>query len=244
MSKSAKINLSNLNLHQKQIPFPPISPELQLVLQRIADDVVESLGCVGSFVATLEWDNALPIRAYATIFNNKLIHQLEDKLGVSIIGPKAVTYLDQEKHKDNLSVQAVSGNDGHPEKYVVSDRLYDLFRPIVNKPLSDMAQKLLGIKQVIAVPFFLEDELVGNLFAATKYKFTQRDIDFLTAFGYQAASAIQSQRHLTETQALERVILALQSSMTDETQILQTVVEAVVHKTRLRRSNFSYFRRW
>jgi hypothetical protein len=148
-------------------------------LQRIVDDVVEGLGCVGAFVATLEPNNTLPVQAYSVDIAPGLLRQLETKLGVDVIGPKSIAYLDDTKFKDNLSIRAVKGIEGRPEKFVISDQLYDLFRPVVNKTLSDLAQKLIGIKQVIAVPFFLEEEVVGNLFAATRNNFSKRYIEFL-----------------------------------------------------------------
>ncbi len=223
------LNQNSNNEEQSSPNIPEISPDLQTLIQRVVDDVVTHLGCVGAMVATLEPENTMPVRAYAIDIPAGLLKQLESKLGATVIGPRSVSYLDDKSFKDNLSVRAVKGVNDRPQ-IVVSDKLYDLFRPVVNKPLSDLAQKLSGIKQVIAVPFFLEDEVVGNLFAASRSIFSQRDIDFLTAFGRQAAIAIQSQRHLTETQALERVILALQAKITDETQILQTIVDAVVYK--------------
>lgn len=198
-------------------------------MQRIVDDVVAGLGCVGAMVATLEMDNSLPVRAYSVNFAPSLLKYLEDKLGVGLIGPRSVAYLDHKKYKDNLSVRAVSGPTGKPE-VMVSDRLYDLFRPVVSKPLSDIAQRLTEINQVAAVPFSIGNEVVGNLFAASRQAFSPREIDFLTAFGSQAATAIQTQRYLTEMRALERVILAMQASITSETQVLQLVVDTVVQR--------------
>jgi signal transduction histidine kinase len=229
MSSSSEIQFFEQDYLNQIETVYDISPDLQILLQHVVDDVVSRLGCIGAMVATLESDNTMPVRAYAVDIATGLFHQLESKLGTTPIGPKSVSYLDDPKFKDNLSVRAVRGDNGKPE-IVVSDRLHDLFRPVVNKPLSDIAQSLSGIKQVIAVPFFLENEVVGNLFAAARKEFSSQDIDFLTAFGRQAAIAIKSQRHLTETQALERVILALQTNITDETQVLQTVVDAVVQK--------------
>ncbi len=215
---------------QSSQAFPPISPELQTVLQHIVDDVVANLGCVGAIVATLEPDNSLPVRAYSVGFASSLLNQLEDQVGgISLVGPEAVAYLDDPKFKDNLSVRAIQSEQGRPE-IIISNKLYDLFRPVVNKSLSDLVQRLIGINQVAAVPFFIRDEVVGNLFAATRDEFSIRDIKFLTAFGNQAASALQSQRRLLKIQALERIILALQTNIADETQILQTVVDAVVQK--------------
>jgi GAF domain-containing protein len=66
---------------------------------------------------------------------------------------------------------------------------------VVTKPLSDLAQKLTGIRQVVAVPFFIEDEVVGNLFVATRRaKFTAREEGILTTFGQQAAVGIRNAR--------------------------------------------------
>ncbi len=209
--------------------IPDISPELQAVLQNIVDDVVRMVGCVGAMVAPLEEGNCLRVRAYAVDIEQGLVDHLEKTLGVHMLGPKSVAYLEDEKFKDNLSVRAVKGRDG-PPGVIVSDSLYDLFRPIVDRSLSDLAQRLTGIKQVIAVPFFLEDEVVGNLFVAARQAFSDRDIEFLVAFGRQAATAIQSQNRLMETQALERVIFSLQTHITNETQVMQTIVDAVVHR--------------
>jgi len=208
---------------------PDISPELQAVLQNIVDDVVRTLNCVGAMVAPLEGGNCLRVRAYAVDVEQSLVDHLEKTLGVSIIGPKSAAYLDDDKFKDNLSVRAVRSADG-PPGVIVSDSLYDLFRPVVDRSLTDLAQRLTNIRQVATVPFFLGDEVVGNLFVAARQEFSQRDIDFLIAFGRQAAIAIQSQNRLVETQALERVILALQSHITDETQVMQIIVDAVVHE--------------
>jgi signal transduction histidine kinase len=210
--------------------IPDLPPALQATLQRIVDDVVNSLGCVGAMVATLETNNSLPVRAYSVSLAPDLLKQLENRLGISFVGPKSVAYLDDRKFKDNLCYRAVTGNGDLPERYVVSDRLYDLFRPVVNRSLSDLAQRLTGIKQVIAVPFFLEDEVVGNLFAAARSEFSTRDIDFLTAFGHQAATAVQSQRRLAEAQALESIIFDLQTSLTDENRAFKIITDAVVFK--------------
>lgn len=205
-----------------------ISPGLQVSLQHIVDDVVTGLGCVGAMVATLEPNNTLPVRAYSVDIAPNLVKQLESKLGLSFIGPKSVAYLDDKKFQDNLGVRAVKGKNGQPEKFIVSNSLYDLFRPVVSKPLSRVAQQATGIKQVIAIPFFLEDEVVGNLFAAARMEFSPRDIDFLTTFAHQAATAIQSQRRLAEAQALEGIIFDLQASLTDENRAFKIITDAVV----------------
>jgi len=59
---------------------PPTSDELQTVLQRVVDDVVSGLNCVGAMVATLEMDNSLPVRAYSVNIAPNLLAHLEDLL--------------------------------------------------------------------------------------------------------------------------------------------------------------------
>lgn len=208
--------------------FPPISPQLQSVLQNVVDDMVGRLGYAGALVATLEEGNALPVRAFAIDFDSKLLNQLESSLGVSLVGPESVAFLDDVKYEENISVRAVQAFKNRSENYVIGKSLYDLFRPVISKVPADMAQHMLGIKQLIAMPFVLDGEPVGNLIAAKRGEFTNQDIEYLTIYSRQAALAFQSQRHLAETNALERIILALQVKMTDETEVLQLIVDAVV----------------
>ena len=219
-----------LNQVVSHTAFPEISPRLQAVLQQIVTDVVSRLGCVGAMVTTLERGNALPVRAYSMRFAPALLEKLEAEAGISLIGPEACVYLDDPRFRHNLSVRAVSPEGGRPERFLLTNHLADLFVPIVSQEFADAAQRMTGIRQLIALPFFIEGEAVGNLFAATREAFNQRDIDFLTAFGQQAANAVQAQRQLDQTRALERVVLELQSQITDETRILQVMVDALVDK--------------
>jgi GAF domain-containing protein len=216
------LNMNNSDQHTAGTTSPgqnraaEISAELQTILQGIVDDVVSGLGCVGALVATLEMDNSLPVRAYAVDLAPGLLEKVENRLRVKLVGPDSVVYLDDKRFADNLSVRALQGQAGTPQ-VMISDELFDLFRPGIAKAVADVAQQMTGIKQVVAVPIFIGDEVVGNLAAASRETFSDRDIDFLTAFSSQAATAIQSRRYLTEMRALERVILSLQASITNET---------------------------
>ncbi len=177
------------------------------VLQAIVDAVVQDLGYAGAIVATMEAGNALPVRAYAVDIPLSLLQQLEKRAGVSLLGPKAVVFLDDEKYKDNLSVRAVKGGEnGRPHQYLISTKLYDLFRPVIQRPIADLAQRVIGIKQVIAVPFFLEGATVGNLFVATRRNtFTEREISVLTAFAQQAAVGIRNARLYHEAEQQRQI---------------------------------------
>lgn len=207
---------------------PKISPDLQEVLQQIANDVVNRLGCLGAMVATLEQGNVLVLRAYelsnalADLQDSSQLNQIDD------LGPGTLFKLKEPTHQENLAVKAVMGNDDSAHASLISDSLYDLFVPYLQREGADALQKAVGVQQVIAIPFQLYGDVVGSLMAAAAERFTPRDVEFLDAFGRQAATAIQNQRRLESMQALERIILRLQAHMTSETEVLQAIVDAVV----------------
>ena len=209
-------------------PIPEISPQLQTVLQQIADDAVNRFGCVGALVATLEHGTALPVRAYAVNMLPERRAQFEENVGIRLIGPEAVVYLNDRKHRNNLSVKAFNGASGSPQQYLISDSLHELLRPLVDKTTAEIIQQELGIEQVVAIPFTLNSEVVGNLFGSAQSKFTSKDIESLTQLGQRAAAAIQNERDLIAMRALERVIFKLQSKMTEETEVLQAIVDSMV----------------
>ncbi|MEE8390122.1 MAG: hypothetical protein V3S14_04910, partial [Anaerolineae bacterium] len=181
------------------------------ILQRIAEGVVSDLGYAGAMVATYEPDNSLPVRAVyvdPNLATMEQIHQWEKEVSqysahvVSITDPDiARVFVYEDGYKDNLSVRAFKAGG-----IVISDDLYDLFTPIAplaSRPVVKGIQQALGIRQVIAVPFFLETfagaqltrEIVGNLFAATRSKkFGGGEIKLLKAFGQQAAAGLRNAR--------------------------------------------------
>lgn len=182
-----------------------MTDEIQ-VLQTIVDAVVYELGYEGAMVATLENGNSLPVRAYALDDTPQILAHLESKAGMSLLSPKSVVYLDKSRYQANLSVRAVKGIDGRPQKFLTSDHLYDLLRPFVTRSLADFAQRMLGIRQVIAAPFFVEDEVVGNLFVASRRDhFSSWETSLLTTFSQQAAAGIRNARLYREAEEQRRI---------------------------------------
>ena len=176
------------------------------VLQTIVQGVVEDFGYTGAMVATLEDGRALPVRAYAVDLDPAIVAAMEQAVGIGLLGPHAVVYLDDDQYRENLSVRAVTGLNGRPQKYLVSDQLYDLFRPLVNADLAQQAQDAMGIRQVIAVPFFQVDEVIGNLFVTTnKAQFTEWEISLLTALGQHAAAGLRNARLFQEMSEQRRI---------------------------------------
>ena len=96
---------------------------------------------------------------------------------------------------------------------MVSDDLFDLFTPVLpslTKPFIAQYQRKLGIKQVISVPFFLDDEFVGNLFAGTRSsQFAAWEIDSLRTFGYQAAAGLRNARLYDQAEARQEAAVIL-----------------------------------
>ncbi len=209
---------------------------LEETLHQIVQDVVEALGYIGSMVATYEHGDTLPVQAvyvdpqYATMKQIQSWEREVSKLTrrpIKLTDPKvARTLRYDDAYRDNLSIQAAEA--GQP---VTSDNLYDLFVPIappVTQPFVRGIQKALRIKQVIAVPFFIGEEMVGNLFAAKQTPITDTDIRVLSAFGRQAAAAIQSARQALQLEVAHDLIYIIQANLENEALILQRIVEGVV----------------
>jgi len=208
--------------------IPKISPKLQAVLEQIVNDVVAHMDCIGAMVATLEHGLELVVRAYATAFDVNLLEESPAFANFARLGPGAVLPLQEADYADNLAVQAVLGRDGRANSFLVSHDLAGLFSPLISANDARVLQEKAGIEQVIVLPFTLHGEVVGCLFTVFSRDLSDRQINTLQAFGRQAASVIQNQRRLEAMQALERIVLRLQARMTDEDEVLQTIVNSVV----------------
>lgn len=217
---------------------------LDAMLQSIVEDVVDVLGYTGAMVATYEHGDALPVRAF---YVDPRLASLEDiahwERQISrLVGRDiritdarvARVYIHEEKYAGNLSVRAAKA--GGP---ALSDELYDLFRPIAppaSRPIVRGIQRALGIRQVIAVPFFLEAEvagqatreMVGNLFAAKRTRISEQDQLLLSAFGRQAAAAIDSERRRLQIEIAQKMTYHVQTSLHDEEGIYEWIAKGVV----------------
>lgn len=217
---------------------------LEATIQQIVHDVVTALGYAGAMVATYEQGDSLPVRALyvdPSLATEEQIHKWEKEVSryserlVSITDPAiARVFVYQSEYKNNLSVRAFRA-----DRPVISNDLYDLFTPIAplaSRPVVKGIQQALGIQQVIAVPFFLETsadsqmerEIVGNLFAVKRGEISRQDELILSAFGRQAAAAIESERRRLHIQVAQEIVFEMQSRLQHEEQILQRIAEGVV----------------
>ncbi|HET91785.1 MAG TPA: HAMP domain-containing histidine kinase [Chloroflexi bacterium] len=217
---------------------------LEATLHQIVYDVVTALGYAGAMVATYEQGDSLPVRALyvdPALATAEQIRRWEDEISQYTARPVSITdpaiarvYVYQAECQANLSVRAFKA-DG----LVISDDLYDLFTPVAplaTRPVVKGIQEALGIQQVVAVPFFLETaidgrterEMVGNLFAAKRGPISERDELVLSAFGRQAAAAIESERRRLQIEVAQEIVFEVQHGLQDEGQIIQRIAEGVV----------------
>ncbi len=220
---------------------------LGITFNRIAEDIVESLGYVGAMVALLEEDGALPVYAFYVdpdLATMEQVIQWEDRISkvlrrpISISDPElARVHVHDKQYRDNLSVQAF-----HSKKPLVKNDLFSLFTPVIppNKLtksiVNGIIQPALGIKEVVAVPFFLdslngkEPEIVGNLFAAKRTPISPQDIQILISFGRHAAAAIEiERRRLQVLQVAKHLTTEIQTKIRKEENMLQQIAEGVVN---------------
>lgn len=178
------------------------------ILQRIVSGVVADLGYVGAAVATHEPGGALPLRVFdidhqlisaeqIQSWQAELTRLTPDRKPLFTNADFVRVYINEEQYQDNLSVRAY--RSGKPER---TNDLFSLLTPMVSeaaRPFVRGVQQALGVQEVVAVPFFIEQvvdgavqrEFVGNLFAATRAKqFSHGEIELLQAFGQQAAAGL------------------------------------------------------
>jgi signal transduction histidine kinase len=187
----------------------------EVVLKRIVEGMVEDLGYIAALVATYDKStDVLPVKAFYINEQVASMAQVKawERQASELIGkPFSLTdekiakvYLGQDYYANNLSVRAAK-----MEKPVSSTELFDLITPIAPDSAKKFVrgiQDVLGIHQVIAVPFFLEttqhtdsdqpinsSQLEGNLFAISRsHKIQAWEIDILNAFGQQAAAGLRN----------------------------------------------------
>ncbi len=218
---------------------------LSTAFHQIVRDIVEILDYTGAMIATYEPDHSLPMRAFYVnpeLVSESQIREWETAISnlmqkpVSIIEPDpdfARVNMHDHAHQTNLSVKAARNREP-----VVADNLYALFGPIL-PPITEslvnrLIQPIVGLKQIVAVPFFIEmpgkePEIVGNLFAGKNVPITAQDIRILSAFGRQAAAAIDLERHRQRVLDVARQLtIQMQAHIQHEEEVLRQIVTGIV----------------
>lgn len=218
---------------------------LNIALQQIAHDVVDALGYSGSVVFTYGADGAIVMGAYhleQKIASAKELSGWQEQLAQINGHPKKVLdrtslrfEVERKADQANLMVQAI-----RKRKPVITNNLFDLVSPALPQQAQALVnatiQPSLGIKQVVAVPIFLETAdgrekiIVGTLGAAKNEDVSAKDLRILIAFGRQAAAAIEIERQRMQVlQVARQLTTEIQTRISREDQILQRIVEGVVN---------------
>lgn len=173
------------------------------ILDLIVKGVVNYFDYAGAMVATFEDDSSLPVRAVhidPRLANSEQVQEWQTAISsligqsVDITNPDyARVYLNNPNFAENLAYIA-SGSG----KSVDRPDLFSLFTPVLPeaaRPAVMGIQEAMGIHRVIAVPFFVGDKMVGNLFAATRSRqFSGGERAALEIFSQQAAIGIRNAR--------------------------------------------------
>ncbi|MCG3208357.1 MAG: Adaptive-response sensory-kinase SasA [Anaerolineae bacterium] len=227
---------------------------IQDILDDIVIGVVKNLGYVGAMVAIRE-DDTLPVKAYfvdPNVITEQDIKKWERSLSqivgtdIGLKAPIARTYLHDDRFKNNLSFRAVMAEGGPIE--VPDKDLCSLFVPVVPeslRPVIRRIQEILDINQVIAVPFFLEEEkgsstqVIGNLFVVSReVSFSQKEIKILKTFAQQAAIGIHNAQLYHDVQSLRHnleIAYGEEKKWREEIQALQHDIAIAYQKERYRR---------
>jgi len=159
--------------------------DLSTVLDKILATVTKDLHFKVTLLAVYdESANVLRIEKFTGV------PELLLKFGEAIMGMKLMGGSISMDEDENLGVRAAKM--GMP---VPTNKLHDLFRPVVSESLCERFQTILGARAGATVPFKWGDKLVGNMFVGTeRERVTEEEIKSLQAFANQAAIAIGNAR--------------------------------------------------
>lgn len=198
--------------------------DLQQVLQAIVDGVVQGLGYPVAAIGVLDPTETMLENILVSGLTAAQLSELE-RIGDSRLAELRVPL----KDGDGVVATALS-----ERKIVVTDRLHQLFKSLLDQTLSEVAQELLGVKALVTVPLVLEDRRLGALCAATdKTELAQEELASLRALANQASLAIENAQlyqrtiaRLDELSALYQISMAATSTL-DLEQILASIVQAL-----------------
>ncbi len=194
---------------------------LNEVLQRTADGIVEGLGCNTAFIFLLDEEEGI-FKGSAVSTGAKIPKRMKAIIGYPLLQVKIPARRDFNKAVNNLL-------DG---RATIKRDFYELARPFWSRTVCSALQKLLDSRAFFTMPLLARGKTVGGIVASTRKELREGDTDKLMPFANQAAIAIQNaqlyqaiQQELTERkQADERIrtyqerlrSLASELSLTEE----------------------------
>ena len=203
---------------------------LDEVLQRIADGLVEGLGCNTALILLLDEKEGV-FKGGAVSTRGKIIERINAIIGFPLVRIKFPARSDFNEAVSN----ALNG------RMTTKHDLYGLVSPAFNKPVCSALQRLLGSKTFLGLPLLAKGKVVGGIFASTREELGEEDTETMMTFANQAAIAIENARLHEETKqhtieleqrakrlaVINRVSAAI-SSFLDWNEVLNTTVRELV----------------
>jgi signal transduction histidine kinase/tetratricopeptide (TPR) repeat protein len=143
-----------------------------------------------------------------------------------------------ERGMEHAEIQSVS----LPQRYPVLEKVIQTKTPVLieyvepDESLPDIEKSLFGQRSALCLPLLRRSELTGMIYADNRSvsgKFSQSDVDLLSIFANQAATAIENarlfrerERRITELSILDEISRSLSSTLNLD-ELLDTVYQQV-----------------
>ena len=193
---------------------------LDEVLQRIADGVVEGLGCNTAAMLLLDEKEGV-FKSGAVSTRGNIIKRINALIGFPLTRIRFPARSDFNETVRN----ALDG------RMTIKHDLYELVGPTFSRPICFALQRLLGSKTFLGLPLLARGKVVGGIFASTaREELSEGDIETMTTFANQAAIAIENARLYQETrqraleqETLREAALALTTAL-DRNQVIERIL--------------------
>ena len=163
--------------------------DLDEVLQRTAEGVVEGLGCNTAFMFLLDEEEGV-FKGSAVSTKDKMLERMNAIIGFPLLQIKIPARRDFNEAMSNLL-------DGRP---TIKHDFYELVRPLWSKPVCYAMQRLLDSRTFFTAPLMAKGKTVGGIVASTREELSEGETEKLMTFANQAAIAIENARLYEEAQ--------------------------------------------
>jgi two-component system NtrC family sensor kinase len=198
--------------------------DLQDVLENIVNGVVKGLGYSAAGIGVVAPEEMVLENIVIRGIGTDLTRKIERLADTELVGVR----LPVEPGSGLIARVLAEGET------LITDSLHDLFASVFDQERCAQAQQMMGIKNIVTVPLWLEDRSLGVLAAGTpRSDVSQEELVSLRAFANQATLAVENAQlyertraRLEELSALHEVSIAA-TSTPELGEILDRIVEVL-----------------